>query len=156
LSTITASAARESVVTLQVVTAGYSGTPLAAKIGIKEGHRVRLIGAPREWSIDDLPSNVKVFRRRTASPVDVAIAFYEDAASLIRATGTLAEVITPDGSLWIAWPRRAAGHRSDITDHVVRSAVLPLGLVDVKVASFDENWSALKMVWRKELRSKLR
>ena len=156
MSTITASAALESVVTLNVVTAGYSGTPLAAKIGIKQGHRVRLIGAPREWSIDDLPSNVKVFRRRTASPVDVAIAFYEDAASLIRATGTLAEVITPDGSLWIAWPRRAAGHRSDITDHVVRSAVLPLGLVDVKFASFDDNWSARKMVWRKELRSKLR
>ena len=138
------------------MTAGYSGTPLAAKIGIKQGHRVRLIGAPREWSIDDLPSNVKVFRRRPASPVDVAIAFYEDAASLIRAMDTLADTLTPDGSLWIAWPRRAAGHRSDITDLVVRSAVLPLGLVDVKVAALDENWSALKMVWRKELRAKLR
>jgi hypothetical protein len=99
---------------------------------------------------------VKVFRRRPASPVDVAIAFYEDAASLIRAMDTLADTLTPDGSLWIAWPRRAAGHRSDITDLVVRSAVLPLGLVDVKVAALDENWSALKMVWRKELRAKLR
>jgi hypothetical protein len=151
-----ASDAREWVVTRNVVTAGYSGTPLAAKIGIKEGHRVQLIGAPPGWTIDDLPSNVKVFRRRPATTVDVAIAFFEDAASLLRAIGTLAEVITPDGSLWIAWPRRAAGHRSDVTDHVVRSAVLPLGLVDVKVAAFDEDWSALKMVWRKELRAKRR
>jgi hypothetical protein len=126
---------------------------LVAKIGIKEGHRVRLIGAPRDWSIDDLPSTVKVFRRRTASRVDVAIAFFEVAASLIRAIGTLADSITPDGSLWIAWPRRAGGHRSDITDNVVRSAVLPLGLVDVKVAAFDEDWSALKVVWRTELRA---
>jgi hypothetical protein len=156
LSTITASSALESVGTLNVVTAGYSGTPLAVKIGIKEGHRVRLIGAPREWSIDDLPANVKVFRRRTSSPVDVAIAFFEDAASLIQAMGTLADIITLDGSLWIAWPRRAAGHRSDITDHVVRSAVLQLGLADVKVAALDENWSALKTVWRRELRAKQR
>ncbi len=146
-------AALESVVTLFVVTAGYSGTPLAVKIGVKDGHRVSLIGAPRGWSLDDLPSDVKLFRRRTASPVDIAIAFFDDATSLTQAIGTLADMITPDGSLWIAWPRRAAGHRSDITDNVIRSAVLPLGLVDVKVAAFDENWSALKMVWRKELRA---
>ena len=116
-----------------------------AKIGIKEGHRVRLIGAPRDWTIDDLPSTV-----------DVAIAFFEDTASLTRAIDTLADSITPDGSLWIAWPRRAGSHRSDITDNVVRSAVLPLGLVDVKVAAFDEDWSALKVVWRTELRAQRR
>lgn len=144
------------VVTLNVVSAGYSGTPLVAKIGVKEGHRVRLIGAPRAWTIDDLPSKVKVVRRRTASRVDVAIAFFEDAAAMLRAIDTLADTITSDGSLWIAWPRRAGGHRSDITDNVVRSAVLPLGLVDVKVAAFDEDWSALKVVWRKELRAQRR
>jgi hypothetical protein len=143
-------------VTLGVVTSGYSSTPLAAKIGIKEGHRVLLVHAPRDWSLDDLPSNVKVARRRSETKADVAIAFFRDAATLTRSMASLANAITPDGSLWTAWPRRAAGHVSDITDHVVRSAVLPLGLVDVKVAALDEDWSAIKMVWRKELRAKLR
>jgi len=65
-------------------------------------------------------------------------------------------MITVDGSLWIAWPRRAAGHISDITDNVVRNVALPLGLVDVKVAALDEDWSALKFVWRKKLRGGLK
>jgi len=142
-----------SVVTLDVVTAGYSGTPLAKKLGIKEGHRVTLIGAPPGWSIDSLPSNVRVTRRRSATSSDVVISFFNDAASLNREISSLAETITPDGSLWIAWPRKAAGHRSDITDNIIRKTVLPLGLVDVKVAAFDDDWSALKMVWRKELRA---
>jgi hypothetical protein len=135
------------------VTAGYSGTPLAAKIGVKAGQRVLLIGAPREWSIEDLPPNVRVLRRRSATTSDVAIAFFWDAASMLREVASLSTTITPDGSLWIAWPRRAGGHSSDITDNVVRSAVLPLGLVDVKVAAFDDDWSALKVVWRIELRA---
>jgi hypothetical protein len=138
------------------VSAGYSGTPLAAKIGIKEGHRVLLVSAQRDWSIESLPSNVRVFRRRSASKSDITIAFFHDAASLTRDVETLSSTITPDGSLWIAWPRRAGGHVSDVTDNVVRSAVLPLGLVDVKVAALDDDWSALKMVWRKELRATLR
>jgi hypothetical protein len=135
------------------VTAGYSGTPLAKKLGIKEGSRVTLIGAPREWSIDTLPSNVRLTRRRSATSSDVVISFFSDAASLHRQMSSLAETITPDGSLWIAWPRKAAGHRSDITDNVVRNTALPLGLVDVKVAALDDDWSALKMVWRTELRA---
>jgi hypothetical protein len=84
------------------------------------------------------------------------VAFFNDGASLRREIPSLAEAITLDGSLWIAWPRKAAGHQSDLTDNVVRAAALPLGLVDVKVAALDDDWSALKMVWRKELRAKLR
>jgi hypothetical protein len=129
---------------------------MAQKIGVKEGNRVTLVGAPREWSIDDLPPNVRIIRRRNSSPSDVVIAFFYDAASLERAIVSLSHAITPDGSLWIAWPRRTAGHDHDITDNVVRSTVLPLGLVDVKVAALDHDWSALKMVWRKELRRNLR
>ncbi len=64
----------------------------------------------------------------------------------------IAQAVFPDGAAWAAWPRRAAGHESDITDHVVRSAALALGLVDVKVAALDGDWSALKLVWRKERR----
>jgi hypothetical protein len=135
------------------VSAGYSATPLAAKIGVKPGQRLAIIGAPRDWSIPDLPSDVKITRRRGGAPADVVIAFFTDAASLGRAVASLAEAITTDGSLWIAWPRRAAGHQSDITDNVVRTTVLPLGLVDVKVAALDDDWSALKMMWRKELRA---
>ena len=71
----------------------------------------------------------------------------------LRYSESLAETITPDGSLWIAWPGEAAGHRSDITDNVVRNTAVPLGLVDVKVAALDVDWSALKMVWRTELRA---
>ncbi len=128
---------------------------MAAKIGVKEGHRVTLIGAPRDWSIEDLPSNARVLRQRSSAKSDVVIAFYYDAASLYREIASLSQSITPNGSLWVAWPRRASGHDSDITDNVVRNMVLPLGLVDVKVAALDDDWSALKMMWRKESRKDL-
>jgi len=125
---------------------------LASKLGIKAGNRVLLIGAAREWSIHDLPQTVRVSRRRGGSPADVVIAFFHDAASLNREIVVLSNTITADGALWIAWPRKATGRVSDLTDNVVRSAALPLGLVDIKVAALDEDWSSLKMVWRKELR----
>lgn len=142
-----------SLVTLNDVSAGYSGTPLAAKIGIKPGQRLTLLSAPRDWSIEDLPRDVRVIRRRGGAPSDVVIAFFHDAASLERAIASLTKAITSDGSLWIAWPRRAAGHTSDITDNLVRTTVLPSCLVDVKVAALDDDWSALKFMWRKELRA---
>lgn len=141
--------------TLIVMTSGYSGTPLAAKLGIKSGHRVTLISAPQEWAIPDPPANVRVNRRRSSSLANVVIAFFNDAASLERRIVELSSSITTDGALWIAWPRRAAGHTSDITDNVIRRFALPLGLVDVKVAAIDEDWSALKVVWRKNLRDGL-
>jgi hypothetical protein len=138
------------------VTAGYSGTPLAKKLGVTEGHRVTLIRAPRDWSIDEPPANARVTRRRSESTSDVVIAFFNDAASLERVIESFSRSITLDGSLWIARPRRTSGHSSDITDNVVRSVVLPLGLVDVKVAALDDDWSALKMERHKELRAKCR
>ena len=134
------------------MTSGISGTPLAAKLGIKSGHQVVLLGVPREWSIDGVPESVQVSRRRINSPANVVVAFFHDAASLTRQINFLSSSIVLDGSLWIAWPRKAAGHVSDLTDNVVRNTVLPLGLVDVKVAALDHDWSALKMVWRKDRR----
>jgi hypothetical protein len=136
--------------------ASYSGTPLAKKLGVKSGDRVLLTGAPTTWSIDHLPADVNVVRRRSATASDVVVAFVRDLKSLQRDIEALAKSITVDGSLWIAWPRRAGGHISDIRDNDVRAAVLPLGLVDVKVAALDDDWSALKMMWRKELRESLR
>ena len=138
--------------TLNTVTAGYSGTPLAKKLGFKAGYRVELIGGPPEWSIEDLPDNVSVSHRRGHSPANVVVAFFHDTASLEQRIAELSGSITVDGALWIAWPRKAAGHVSDITDNVVRNTVLPLGLVDVKVAAIDEDWSALKFVWRRQRR----
>jgi hypothetical protein len=154
------------------VPAGYSGTPLGRKIGVKAGHGVVLADAPPGWTIDDLPAGVSV--RRTPAdqidgaavgqiagsvaggPADVVIAFVREMAELRERIGPLAESITVDGSLWVVWPRRAGGHTSDITDNHIREIVLPLGLVDVKVAALDNDWSGLKVVWRKERRAERR
>jgi hypothetical protein len=132
------------------VTARYSTTPLATKLGVKAGHRIALLGAARDWTVDDLPDNVRLVRRQLTTRCDVVIAFFHDAASLRRKIDQLSNTIVANGALWVAWPRRAGGHVSDITDNLVRDYVLPLGLVDVKVAALDDDWSALKMMWRKE------
>jgi hypothetical protein len=136
--------------------AGYSGTPLPRKLGIKEGHRVALPGAPPLWAIEGLPEGVEVSTNTTGEPFDVVVAFFTERASMTAAVAVLSRSITVDGALWMAWPRRAGGHRSDITDNVVRELALPIGLVDVKVAALDQDWSAVKFVWRKERREGLR
>lgn len=84
---------------------------------------------------------------------DVVIAFCRTPEDLATAIAAYGRVIYPAGALWIAWPRRAAGHRSDVTDNLIRDQALPLGLVDTKVAALDTDWSALKLVWRKDRRS---
>jgi hypothetical protein len=140
-------------VTLPRVPAGYSGTPLARKLGIKAAHHVALVRAPTGWTIEDLPAGVRISRNGRQGNADVVVAFFQELSQLRLDVLELAGRIKWEGALWVAWPRRAGGHTSDITDNEVRSAVLPLGLVDVKVAALDTDWSALKMVWRKELRS---
>jgi hypothetical protein len=130
--------------------AGYSGRPQAAKLGIKPGLRVVLHNVPEGWALTDPPDGLD-----GAGPdgeADVIVAFFTEAAGIARQIDDLGRRIYPAGGLWIAWPRRAAGHRSDITDNVIREIVLPLGLVDVKVAAIDEDWSGLRMVWRTENR----
>ena len=131
--------------------AGYSGTPLAKKLGIKEGHRLTLVEAPPEWSVPDLPANVEV-GAGLQEPADVVIAFHREAAELSSRIEALGQAIYPNGMVWIAWPRKAGGHESDITENGIRDVVLPLGLVDVKVAALDDDWSGLKVVWRRERR----
>lgn len=133
---------------------GYSATPLARKLGIEEGTRAALVGAPPGWSVPGLPAGATVARRIRPgrSSHDVVIAFFRRRHKLERTVAELGDAVFPDGALWTAWPRRAGGHESDITDHAVRAAALPLGLVDVKVAALDEDWSAIKLVWRKERR----
>jgi hypothetical protein len=132
----------------------YSGTPLRRKLGIKDGHVVALLDEPAGWRIQGLPETVAV-RKRARGPLDVIVAFFHERARLERRLPVLVRALRVDGSLWIAWPRKAAGHVSDISENRLREIVLPIGLVDVKVAALDDDWSALKFVWRRDLRSGL-
>jgi hypothetical protein len=133
---------------------GYSGTPLWRKLGIRAGDAVALLGAPRGWQIEELPEGVAV-RARARGPLDVIVVFFHRRAAVQRRLPVLLGALRADGSLWIAWPRKAAGHASDISETDLRDIILPTGLVDTKVAALDEDWSGLKFVWRKELRSSL-
>jgi hypothetical protein len=139
------------------VTAGYSGTPLAAKLGIKAGHRLALEGASRgfEATLDPLPEGV-VVRRRPGGVADVLVYFTMASAELAASIERLGAAIEVDGALWIAWPKRASKVPTDMTENIVREVALPLGLVDNKVAALDETWSGLRLVWRRELRAGLR
>jgi hypothetical protein len=136
--------------------AGYSGTPLPRKLGIKEGHRVALSNAPPRWTIEGLPAGVHLDTADGRPPFDVVVAFFANKTAMSAAIHRLADAITVDGALWLAWPRRAGGHTSDITDNVVRELALPTGLVDTKVAALDDDWSGLKFVWHKENRPALK
>jgi hypothetical protein len=130
--------------------AGYSGRPQAVKLGLKPEMRVCLHRAPAGWALTDPPAGLA--GQDPDGQADVIIAFFSQANELAVEVEELGQRIFPAGALWIAWPRRAAGHRSDITDNVIREYVLPLGLVDVKVAAIDEDWSGLRVVWRVERR----
>jgi len=130
--------------------AGYSHRSQAAKLGLKPGHRVALVNAPAGWALEDPPDDLTDASQ--AGPADVVIAFFAVAAEIPAQLPGLAQRIFPAGAIWAAWPRRAGGHHSDITDNVVREHALPLGLVDVKVAAIDNDWSGLRLVWRAENR----
>lgn len=129
-----------------------SATPLARKLGIRAGAAVALVGAPPRWAIPDLPEGVAVGNGLGADPVDVVVAFVRARAEVAAGLPALRAAIRRDGSLWFAWPRRAGGHTSDVTESGLREDVLPCGLVDTKVAALDADWSGLRFVWRRELR----
>lgn len=131
--------------------AGYSTTSLAKKLGIKPDFRVWLDAAPDTWTIPDLPEHVALFNEEIDSP-DVIVSFFRERNELHDVIDILAKAIFPDGCLWAAWPRKAGGHMSDISESTIRETALPIGLVDTKVAALDDDWSALKLTWRKELR----
>jgi hypothetical protein len=135
------------------VTAGYSTTPLPRKLGVKEGAVLAVVAAPDGWSVPDLPAGVTL-RPSLRGRFDVAVVFVPSAAELRRRAESLARAAADDASVWIAWPRKAGGHESDVTESLLREVILPTGLVDVKVAALDEDWSGLKFVRRKELRAK--
>lgn len=130
--------------------AGYSGTPLPTKLGIREGSSVAVLYAPTDL-VFDLPQGVAV-KRRAQGKADVVLAFFVRRADLERRFDTLEGMVYPDGGLWIAWPKRSSGVETDITDAVVRDVALPRGLVDNKVCAVDATWTGLRLVWRLERR----
>jgi hypothetical protein len=129
--------------------AGYSGTPLVQKIGIKPGHRLVLRNHPPGFMHDlgKLPEGVEATERLNGA-ADVVLYFTEKRAALERDFPTLAARLQPAGMLWIAWPKKASGRPTDLTENVVRETGLGFGLVDVKVCAIDETWSGLKFVIR--------
>jgi hypothetical protein len=136
--------------------AGYSTTALWKKLGVRPGDKLLLLDPPRGWAVPDLPegatSATESAAERSQSPAAIIVAFFVELAPLRERISALGQRIFPAGAVWIAWPRRAAGHDSDIRERDIRAAALPLGLVDVKVAALDEDWSGLRLVWRVERR----
>ncbi len=135
-------------------TSGYSGTPLAKKLGFKPGHRVAVVGAPSNYRrlVAPLPEGVEIgdqVRRTT----DVVHFFTASKAELGKKLATWLGVLAPDAAIWVSWPKKASKVPTDITEDTVRAVALPMGLVDIKVCAVDETWSGLKLVLRRELRS---
>jgi hypothetical protein len=134
--------------------AGYSGTPLAKKLGIGPAQRVLLLGAP-EGYLDDalapLPAGV-VFDTQPGPTVDLVQLFVVQREELADRLVELRRRLRPDAALWISWPKKASKVPTTITEDVIRELALPLGFVDIKVCAVDAVWSGLKLVVRKELR----
>jgi hypothetical protein len=122
--------------------AGYSGTPLPKKLGIKETSRVRVLGGPEEFAHG---LGVELKARGEA---DVIVLFTRSARELTKAFGDARKSLHKDGGLWIAWPKKASGVVTDLNENVVRNQGLALGLVDNKVCAIDEIWSGLRFVVR--------
>jgi hypothetical protein len=133
--------------------AGYSGTPLVTKLGIKPGFRVKVKGAPADYEelLRPLPDDVHISSRLKA-PVHVWHLFVRSRAELARHLHRALRETAPGGMIWVSWPKRASGVRTDMTEDVVRELALPIGLVDIKVCAVDETWSGLKLVRRKTAR----
>jgi len=133
--------------------AGYSGTPLAKKLGINAGSNVFAVAAPPDYAslLAPLPEGVKFVNKLTNS-VDIVHLFTKSASELDAKLRRWRDAIRSDTTIWISWPKKASKVPTDITEDVIREIALPMGFVDVKVCAVDETWSGLKLVIRKELR----
>ena len=136
--------------------AGYSGTPLAKKLGIKEGFRVLTLNPPDNFEqlLQPLPDGVSLLdtARDAATELDVIHLFTNSRDELFRRLAACSRIIKPNGSIWVSWYKKAAKLPTEITEDTIREAAFPLGLVDIKVCAVDEKWSGLKLVIRKENR----
>ena len=137
--------------------AGYSGTPLVKKLGIKSGFSVAFVNPPSGFVQGlDLPSETTTGSMSSRKPIDFILLFVKSRHELATRFSVCAAKLKPDGMLWVSWPKKASGVKTDLTDNVVRELGLSEGLVDVKVCAVDEVWSGLKFVFRLKDRPKLR
>jgi hypothetical protein len=130
--------------------AGYSGTPLAKKLGFKEGFRAGFVNPPARFrrDLDPLPADVQILVGRLHKHLDLIIFFTDSQLNLKKEFKKLAQQLTSNGMLWIAWPKKASGVVTDLSDNSVRQIGLDAGLVDVKVCAVNDIWSGLKFVYR--------
>jgi hypothetical protein len=136
-----------------VATTGYSGTPLARKLGLVAGSRVVVVNAPdgyRDW-LAPLPERVR-FEAKVTGAVDIVHVFTASRAALEAQLNTCRTRIAPAAAVWVSWPKKASKVPTDITEDTIRALCLPIGFVDVKVCAVSDVWSGLKLVVRKELR----
>jgi len=137
-----------------VSSAGYSGTPLAKKLGLKPGMRAWFLDMPdnvRAEMAADTPSLSE--EAMPSAGIEAAHIFVTRREDLVRQVAALRQLLAPAGFVWVSWPKKAAKTDTDITEDTIREVALPLGLVDIKVCAVDEKWSGLKLVIRKSLRT---
>jgi hypothetical protein len=133
--------------------AGYSGTPLVHKLGIKEGHRVAILAAPAGFALGRLPTGASVQTTLAGkAPLDVVIQFATKRAVFEAQLAKIRPRMAPACGVWIAWPKAVSKVPTEVTEHVVREVALPTGLVDNKVCAIDDTWSGLRLVIRRALR----
>ena len=135
--------------------AGYSKTELIQKLGIKEGTRLAAVNAPADFrdNLGELPLGVE-WANRVRPPLDVVIAFHTSRSALVANWPALVAATTPEGAIWLAWPKKASAVPTDINEGVLREEFLPTGWVDNKVCAIDETWSGLRFVLRLDRRPK--
>ena len=136
--------------------AGYSGTPLVSKLGIASGQQLALIDEPAGFRslLVPFPHDIRI-ATTLRGRADVVVLFVTRRRALERRIAAVERAIFPNGGSWIAWPKRASGVVTDMTEDVVREVCLPRGLVDNKVCAIDDTWSGLRVVWRRERRTTL-
>lgn len=134
--------------------AGYSSTPLPKKLGIKEGSRIALINAPKDFAreLGELPLNAEIVTRVT-KPLDIVLLFVLNERALLRDFDKLAKKLASNGMIWVAWPKKSSGVATDLSFDRVQGIGLDSGLVDVKICAIDDVWSGLKFVIRVRDRS---
>ena len=134
---------------------GYSGTPLAKKLGFKPGQRVSAPGAPANYRklLAPVPDGLE-FQTRVSKTTDIVHLFTSSKSELAKSLSAWLKVLGPEAAIWVSWPKKTSKVPTDITEDTIRAVALPMGLVDIKVCAVDETWSGLKLVLRKELRRK--
>ncbi len=130
--------------------AGYSQTPLAKKLGLKEGHIVRLVNQPKHYFklFGDLPVSIRIIETEESHAYDFIHLFCKSYDELTDAAEALKKQLKYDGTLWVSWPKGSSSIPTDLKREIIRDHLLQVGLVDVKVCAVDENWSGLKFVYR--------